>query len=491
MTPNDVAVLVSGTATAGTVDEQLDLVMFEAILDNEDTRRLWADLRSAPPIFLRKITIRERDGDGHLEDGSDAEKGTIYQITVEKVAVPGILRVLFGFSIKNMEEIVGKSGIICVADIDHAAGGFTTYGNRFQAWTIDPPAPYVATANLPDPRRTTNDFTRRNTVTDDIRPWLLLSEPAQSSNAFETWKKMAARKLLAVISNQVSISDREQLLYVFSGPPQGKVEISDDDAVSLLPRLTDGGIWIFASSERDADTRHLLLSAEWARSTSGGILAGFGEGSLDSAKSAYAAYVKTGSKDFLKALADLRKSVIEESQKASQRAQELAGSLWKDLAIATTPFVIKVLPDAGKLANQWFALLFAIGAAFFLIFSIRMQISLNKRYFETQDNFRELWKARLNQVLSAKEVMDFSDTPIKESMAHYERAKAAICKVYIILVLVLAAFALYQATIAIPAQTQSAQQETEPSESDIVPPEPAEEAISTDDAKSVTQKPSP
>jgi len=117
--------------------------------------------------------------------------------------------------------------------------------------------------------------------------------------------------------------------------------------------LLKGADWTFTTGARDADTRHLLLAAEWARSHSGGQL---GEGCSESAEAAYGAYVKAGSKDSLKALAELRKTVVDEAQKASQKAQDMAGAMWKDLAVATTPFVIKVLPDSEKTANQWFRL---------------------------------------------------------------------------------------------------------------------------------------
>jgi hypothetical protein len=100
------------------------------------------------------------------------------------------------------------------------------------------------------------------------------------------------------------------LVYHFSGPPSAKFEVSDEIAVSLLSELTDGAVWTFATGARDADTRHLLLASEWARSYSAGRL---GDGSVESASAAYGAYVKSGSKESLKALADLRKTVVEEA----------------------------------------------------------------------------------------------------------------------------------------------------------------------------------
>jgi hypothetical protein len=452
-TPSEVAHLVARTATAGTVEEDDSLITFKALLDDEASRVSWRQLRAASVGFIRKVTIREVGSDAHLEDADAPLPGTVYQITISKAASPGILRLFFGRSLADNGNVLATVDVACIADMDPSHASFTTYRSRLQAWTIDAPPPFAASEPFPDPRRTSNDFTRRNVVPDDVRPWLLQTRPEKTSDAYEAWQSLAARKLLAATADQVSIKmanapdDLEELVYHFAGPPSAKFEVSDETAVSLLSELTEGAVWTFATGARDADTRHLLLASEWARSYSAGRL---GSGSVESAAAAYGAYVKSGSKESLKALADLRKTVVEEAQKASQRAQDMAGAMWKDLAVATTPFVIKVLPDAGKTANQWFAFWFAIGAAVFLVFSIGMQIFLNQRYFATQATFREIWKRRLNQVLSAHEVSEFSDTPIDDSMRDYRIVRNAITGLYAILVVILLAFACYQYAAATP-----------------------------------------
>jgi hypothetical protein len=238
-------------------------------------------------------------------------------------------------------------------------------------------------------------------------------------------------------------------MYHFGGPPSRTLNITDAQLVQVYDRLVEGATWTFVNGVRDADTRHLLLAAEWARSYRPETIGALGEGSLESARAAYSAYVKAGSKETLKALADLRKTVSEESQKASQRAQDLSSALWKDLAVATAPFVLKILPDASKTSSLWIAGALAVGAASFLIFSFSIQVFLNHRYLHAQKRARELWRGRLNLVLTQSEVEEFSERPIQESVRDYRIVRLWVGGVYTILVAILFIFAVLELKSAV------------------------------------------
>ncbi|MCZ3378400.1 hypothetical protein [Rhizobium sp. AG207R] len=284
---------------------------------------------------------------------------------------------------------------------------------------------------------------------------MIQSRPVVSSAAYACWVKLAAGRLLAALANQVYIGETGTV-YQFAGPPACKVQVSDDEVVGIHERLNEGATWVFADGAKDADTRHLLLATEWARSHVIAGPAGLGLGSLDSAQAAYSAYVKSSSKETLKAIAELRKTVTDEAQKASQKAQDMTSALWKDLAVATTPFVIKVLPDAGKAPNLWIAGFFAFGAAVFLLFSLQVQLYLNRRYLASQAKARLVWSKRLNLVLSQDEVREISDDPIEGSVKDYHRVKIAVVLIYVLLIGVLILFALKEFREAVAAPNVTA-----------------------------------
>ncbi len=178
--------------------------------------------------------------------------------------------------------------------------------------------------------------------------------------------------------------------------------------------------------------------------------------SLESARAAYAAYVKSGSRETLKALADLRKAVVEETQRVSQRAQDLAGALWKDLTVAAAPFVLKILADAAKTSSQSVAGGLALAAAVFLVFSFCIQVHINRRYLRGQKAARAVWRNALNSVLSPAEVEEFSDRPIDSAVRDYRRVHLLVGGFYVFLVIALLTFAAQSlapvASADVPAQ---------------------------------------
>lgn len=201
--------------------------------------------------------------------------------------------------------------------------------------------------------------------------------------------------------------------------------------------------WVFADG-KDAEPRHLLLSTEWARAQAGAQTDDVPERSLGSARTAYVAFVRSSSKETLKALADLRKGVVEETQKASQRAQDLAGGLWKDLAIASAPFVLKVLPDSAKAGATGVSVLLAWGAAAFLAYSFLVQTHINRRYFRTQRDGRVAWRGALGTILSTAELEQFGEKPIRDSIRDYRFVRRVVGAIYVSLFVGLLAFGGYE-----------------------------------------------
>jgi hypothetical protein len=218
------------------------------------------------------------------------------------------------------------------------------------------------------------------------------------------------KRLAASIADQTTI-EAGQVRYHFRGPPSQICAFADGELATLAPGLFAGTEWVFGAG-LDVDVRHLLLANEWARAYRPDSLPGLSTRALDSAKAAYNAYVKSSSRETLKALADLRKAVLEETQKVSQRAQDLAGALWKDLLVASTPFLVKILSDAANIWTNYVAGGLSFAAAIFLEFSYWMQTHINARAFLRQQDSRQVWRAALTTALSQEDINAFSETPI-------------------------------------------------------------------------------
>jgi len=319
-----------------------DLILRSALADSA-LRRDWRALRTTP--------------------GAGSE---ILSRTASKATVDGELRLLLGRSASVCGDALASCSCVQVADmaVDET---FATFGTRVQPWTADPPAPFAPSEPLADPREFTKDFTGTGAVPRDVRPWLLRSAPITRGATFQAWQTTALHRLTAAIADQVTW-EAGATWYHLSGPPSQTFALSDADLLVLAPGLFAGAGWVYGAGF-DVETRHLLLANESARAYRPDALIGLADRAFDSAKSAYNAYVKSSSRETLKALADLRKAVIEETQKVSQRAQDLANALWKDLAVAAAPFVVKILSDAANISTGAIAGGLAFVAAAFLAFS--------------------------------------------------------------------------------------------------------------------------
>ena len=164
---------------------------------------------------------------------------------------------------------------------------------------------------------------------------------------------------------------------------------------------------------------------------------------LESAKVAYEAYVQSSSRDTLKALADLRNTVIEETQKVTQRAQDMTAGLWRDLAITAAPFVLKVFGDGAKVTSIRVSATFYIAVAIFISLSFVLQWRINNVFLQSLEVSRRRWLQTLYQYISTQEREEIAETPIRQAVASYRETRGVLLIVYVVLVGVLISVGVY------------------------------------------------
>jgi hypothetical protein len=126
--------------------------------------------------------------------------------------------------------------------------------------------------------------------------------------------------------------------------------------------------------------------------------------------------------------------VIEETQKVTQRAQDMTGALWRDLAVTAAPFVLKILGDAGKLSAPSLAAAFYFAAAAYVALSFALQWRINKAYFRGQKISRRRWMQTLYTYISVQEREEIAEAPIAQAMASYREVRRALLIVYVVLI---------------------------------------------------------
>ena len=195
-----------------------------------------------------------------------------------------------------------------------------TQTRSFQPWGSPP----VTKRSIPtkSPRTLVREFGATRQVPDDIRPWLAppLKEDQWSMPAVQVWVREASVALTRCLPDEI---DPETGALKFRGPPRMTLVMSAGDAASLdmstFNRLQTVVQWVF-EGESEAEMRHILLATELARSnaTSESVQSFLRKRLVDAwdcAQIAYQMALADTSRDTLKTLGDLRKTVTDETVK--------------------------------------------------------------------------------------------------------------------------------------------------------------------------------
>lgn len=190
-------------------------------------------------------------------------------------------------------------------------------------------------------------------------------------------------------------------------------------------------------SRRDSELRHTLFTYELAREWSDNLnlVRGFTERAqyaLDAAKISFHAYISNSSKDTLKSLGEVRKSLTDEVGKVTQQTRELLSSLWKDFAIAATALLGRIaLSSAGKLTDPIAMKGVLYGTAAFLIASISINLYMNARFLSLFSKSSIKWSEKLYGFLPPEDRQILAVESLEAAETLYKKIACAIGAVYI------------------------------------------------------------
>lgn len=281
-----------------------------------------------------------------IEDGSDAvirAEDVVgdfepFKVSLAKPAKPAdVSAVLTDTAFRDWLSRPPEHKILWSARLTAA---FETQSVRFAPWgdiTAFEPTQQQSTA-----RKVVRESGSTPLVPSDLRPWLL-NEGAKLpwDDTAKIWIDLAAQSLFRSLCNEVETDGA----LMFRGPPVVRYSSTKSASTTMSPAgfesLQAASRWVF-QMDREVETRHGLLTAELARTNVGSSDAAllFEHGSapaLEGAKIALQLGLHKLSLDSLKAMADLRKAVTDETAKLSaatrQLATAVAGALFAGIGI--------------------------------------------------------------------------------------------------------------------------------------------------------------
>ncbi|MDR7062476.1 MULTISPECIES: hypothetical protein [unclassified Sphingopyxis] len=335
------------------------------------------------------------------------------------------------------------------------AKSFATLGPQILEWTDDeaPQVP-VSPSALPSPRRFSRHLSGDLRAPSAIEPWILVGEADASDPFFVAWRHAAAATIARALASETYEVDAK-LHVVLAGTPTrriafGELGVPDDETFVLLQRAAR---WVFAESQ-DVELRHTLLVNELAREWRNDEEFSVGlpkrlETALESAGLAYRAHVQQGSRDTIKSLSDLRKTLAEEIGKVTQQTRDLAASLWRDVAVAIVTIAFRFSMDASKVPNAkaTFAIIFALVATYIGV-SQFVSVSSNRRFLKLSADSRMLWRRKGYAYLSDDEFSDLAEKPLGDAREIYDGVEKIANRVAGLVVITLLAIAAVESGFA-------------------------------------------
>lgn len=303
-------------------------------------------------------------------------------------------------------------------EVARLQGTIVTQARVHTPWDVAATPPETPATR--SPRALVREYGARRSVPEDVRPWLAspLSPGLFATPTVQVWARAAAAALALALADEIDAHDGSLR---FRGPPRLRLAAPprDWDVAGTLGHagfhaLQEAMRWVFGS-EREAEMRHILLATELARSGTDsddtpGFLQAHLAGALEGAQIAYQVTLADASRDTLRLLADLRKTVTEETGRLSDLSRQLMASVASALALGVGLVAARVMASASPLLV---AAVMAVALAYVLVVIVS-----GFHFIALQRQLRVEWQPRLYRFLSQQEYARMVSGPV----ARAERA---------------------------------------------------------------------
>jgi hypothetical protein len=261
-----------------------------------------------------------------------------------------------------------------------------------------------------------------------IEPWVLSEASSNGDQAFSIWCNVAVQAIARSLPNEL-YRDGQLDRVMLSGQPPRRLDLGAvEQATMPFDALQEAASWVYLEAA-DVEVRHTFLSSELAREwkLDTPFYAGLPsrlQSSLDSARLIYKAHLRAGSKDTLKSLGDLRKTLADEVQKLLQQSRDLSTAVWRDVAVAVGVIAIRFAMDSVKSGgvSPGFALIYLV-AALYIGVSYWITIGTNKRFLAIFEETRQAWRPKLYAFLDDEDYKALAEKPVSDAMGAYHKTR--------------------------------------------------------------------
>lgn len=357
------------------------------------------------------------------------------------------------FTIEGWRSILLHDEVVALADTVRLAfevAPFSTKSFSVEMWDEAPISLPEKTYPMESgPRRYVRCQSSELMAPIRIEPWVVSTYPSIEGQAWQVWKATAATMIARSLPNEL-YRELDVDRVALSGQPPRRLDLGRfEESIVGLEALQDAANWVYVEGT-DVEVRHTFLSTELSREWAPGR--SFCEAlnsrllqSLDSARLLYKAHLRAGSKDTLKALADLRKTLADDVQKLTQQARDLSSGVWRDVAVAIGVMAIRFAIESAKASatSIAFATLYLVVAAYIGV-SYAITISTNRRFLRAADENRGVWRSKLYAFLDQADYQSLAEKPISQAEEAYRVTERHTTLIIAIVIIALVGLALIE-----------------------------------------------
>ncbi len=268
-----------------------------------------------------------------------------------------------------------------------------------------------------NPRYLVREYSAERTVPSNVGLWILRNPDIDlgvSDRYRRAWAEAATVALASSLPNEI---EAETGALKFRGPPRLTLEKpSPEDVVAFatgqgFDELQKAANWVF-ESERETETRHLLLASEIARSAAAtksatALIQEEMKTALEGARIAYEMHLSSIGADTLKSLAELRKAITEETGKVTEATRQTSAAVASALAVGLGLLAAKVTTAVSGILV---AGLMSVAVAY-----VFMVIVTGWVFVSLQQKARKKWHERLYRFIPSGDYKELVTDPTQRS----------------------------------------------------------------------------
>ncbi|MFZ2450075.1 MAG: hypothetical protein WAW36_06130 [Methylovulum miyakonense] len=406
----------------------------------------WQKVLDHKCLWLELNFIDDSDDPIEPKDGKQGEWFRLTLTFASSTTTPHIFTSEGWRSLLLNEEVLSAAKIIRLGFIENE---FKTKAFNIEPWLDDSLTVDVQEAkNISEvsPRRQVRCQSPDLLAPIRIEPWVLVGSLPVNCPATKIWQEVSVEMIAKSLTNEL-YKDGNVAKVVLSGQPTRKLEFGIFQPNNIpFKILQEAAAWVYLEGE-DVEVRHTFLSSELSRAWSPNV--SFCEGipkrlasALDSARLLYKAHLRSGSKDIIKALADLRKTLADEVQKLLQQSKDLSSAVWRDVAIAIGVIGVRFAMEGAK-ANQVtdnFTVIYFM-VALYIFVSYTITVTTNKRFLKIVEDSRQSWRTKLYAFLDDNDYQALAETPLSDAVSAYKNTQKQTTRVVFVVVIALMAIA--------------------------------------------------